>query len=269
MEATPNYEKGKLYTLAVREVMNDPNQPRKYMDPQALKELSASIQKHGVLEPVLFRKGSDGELYLVAGERRLKAAQLAGLETIPALFTEGNPAEIALVENLLRQDLTAVEEAEALDKIMKDFSYKQEDLTQVIGKAQSTISEILSLNRLPQQVRDDCRGDHSVPRRVLVEIAKSKQQRTMTSLFKKYKDSLAATKKTATKKKAQSKAQGLADNVQAIIERIVKLDVSEWPEGDRDTLYTAAQDLLQAVREKLEIQAEAAESEQPADRSVS
>jgi len=266
MEATPSYEKGKLYDLAVREVMNDPNQPRKYMDPQALKELSASIQKHGVLEPVLFRKGGDGEIYLVAGERRLKAAQLAGLETVPALFTEGNPAEIALVENLLRQDLTAVEEAEALDKIMKDFSYKQEDLTQVIGKAQSTISEILSLNRLPQPVRDECRGDHSIPRRVLVEIAKSKQQRTMTSLFKKYKDSLTETKKPATKKQAMSKAQSLANGMQAVIERILKLDVSAWTDEDKNTVHTAAQDLLQAVEEKLEIQVE---SEQPGDSSAS
>ncbi|MCX5810566.1 MAG: ParB/RepB/Spo0J family partition protein, partial [Proteobacteria bacterium] len=181
------YEKGKLYNIALSDLHPDPNQPRKFMDPTALEELTASIKQHGVLEPILFRQDTDGVLYVVAGERRFAAAQNAGMATIPAIFIEGNYAEISLVENLLRQDLTAVEEAEALKGLMDGQSYTQEQLAGIIGKATSTISEILSLNKLPQEVRDECRSDPAISKNILIEIAKSKQQRGMLSLYKKYK----------------------------------------------------------------------------------
>ena len=117
---TQTYKKGKLYDLPIIDLKPDPNQPRKSMDPQALEELTASVQRVGIIQPLLFRVAEGGQisnlspdsanlsprpLYLVAGERRFKAAQLAGLTTVPGICVEGNPSEIALVENLLRQDL--------------------------------------------------------------------------------------------------------------------------------------------------------------------
>ena len=103
---TAKYEKGKLYELSIIDLKPDPNQPRKSMDPQALEELTASITRVGIIQPLLFRVDADSSnLIIVAGERRFKAAQLAGLTTIPGICVEGNPSEIALVENLLRQDL--------------------------------------------------------------------------------------------------------------------------------------------------------------------
>jgi len=117
------YERGKLYEVPVIDFKNDPNQPRKYMDPQGLEELAASIRTHGILEPVLFRSGDQGWVIIVAGERRLAAAKMAGLHVIPGICVEGNHAEIALVENLLRQDLTTVEEAEALQRLKDDQQY--------------------------------------------------------------------------------------------------------------------------------------------------
>jgi ParB family chromosome partitioning protein len=92
----------------------------------------------------------------------------AGLTTIPAIFIVGNYSEIALVENLLRQDLTAVEEAEGLQSLMIEQKYTQEQLGGIIGKAQNTLSEILSLNKLPQEVRDDCRGDRTISKNALI-----------------------------------------------------------------------------------------------------
>lgn len=182
------YQKGKLYTLAVTDITTDPDQPRKYMDPDAQAELAASIARHGVLEPLLFRVDEAGTPILVAGERRLAAARQAGLTTVPAIFVTGNHAEISLVENLLRENLTPVEEAEALNKIMKDHGYTQESLAGVIGKARSTVTEILSLNRLPQEIRDECRGNKTVTRSALIEIARKKQSRGMVTAWQKYKE---------------------------------------------------------------------------------
>ena len=178
---------GGVYEIPVEKIRPNPYQPRKYFDETALGELAESIKANGVIQPIVVRQGDDNELYLVAGERRLKAAQLAGLESIPAILTEGNPIEISLIENLQRENLKPVEEAEALDKMIKEFSYTQEQLAHVIGKARSTVTEILSLNRLPEPVKEECRRA-DISRRVLIEIANKKTSKEMTALFEKAKN---------------------------------------------------------------------------------
>ncbi len=189
-DTTPvTYEKGKLYDLNIANVQPDPDQPRKYFDEQALAELKASIEKHGVLQPVLVRQGADGALLLVSGERRYQASKLAGCLTIPAVFTDGDPAELSIVENLLRENLTAIEEAEAIEKLRALHDYALSDLTTVLGKSASTLSEILSLNKLPTEVKDDCRNDPKAGRSILVLIAKQKTPEKMTALYSKYKES--------------------------------------------------------------------------------
>jgi ParB family transcriptional regulator, chromosome partitioning protein len=181
------YEKGKLYQLPLNDILTDPNQPRKVMEAPALDELAASIGKHGILEPILFRRHDDGNLIVVAGERRIAAARKAGLSFVPAIYIEGNCSEIALVENLLRQDLTAVEEAEALQRLMEQQKYTHEQLSGVIGKARTTISDILLINRLPQEIRDDCRGNRLISKKILIEIARKKQERAMFTAYNSYK----------------------------------------------------------------------------------
>ena len=183
------YEKGKLYNLNLADLQPDPDQPRKYFDEQALSELKISIEKHGVLQPVLVRQGTDGSLLLVSGERRYQASVLAGCSTIPAVFTDGEPAEIAIVENLLRENLTAIEEAEAIDRLRSLHDYTLADLGAVLGKAESTMSEILSLNRLPAEVKDDCRNDPKTSRSILVAIAAQKTPEKMVTLYTRYKES--------------------------------------------------------------------------------
>ncbi|MFZ4858479.1 MAG: ParB/RepB/Spo0J family partition protein [Desulfuromonadaceae bacterium] len=183
------YENGKLYNLNIADLQPDPEQPRKYFDEQALADLKASIEKHGVLQPVLVRQGVDGALLLVSGERRFQASKLAGCLTIPAVFTDGDPGELSIVENLLRENLTAIEEAEAIEKLRAFHDYALSDLTNVLGKSASTLSEILSLNKLPAEVKDDCRNDPKAGRSILVLIAKQKTPEKMTALYNKYKES--------------------------------------------------------------------------------
>ena len=183
------YEKGKLYQLSMSQLSPDPEQPRKFFDEQALAELQASIVSHGVLQPVLVREGGEGAFIIVSGERRYQAAKNAGLETIPAILTDGEPAEISIIENLLRENLTAIEEAEAIERLRALHDYGLAELATALGKSDSTISEILTLNRLPAEVKDDCRNDPKAMRSILVLIARQKTAEQMTALYTKYKES--------------------------------------------------------------------------------
>lgn len=187
--ADPNhFPDGMFLQVPVQEVLPNPEQPRRYFDEESLEELADSIRQKGVLQPVIVRRDDSGRIVLVAGERRLRAAKLAGLERIPAIVTRGNGAEIALIENLQREDLRPVEEAEALYRMVKEHGYTHEQLAKVIGKARTTITETLSLMRLPEAIKEECRRADSYPRRLLVEIAKQPTQEAMLALFSKVKE---------------------------------------------------------------------------------
>ena len=145
-------EDGLLYLSPARIVPN-PNQPRQVFDPRGLEELAASIREHGILQPLTVRRvGEDYEL--VAGERRLRAAALAGLEKVPCLVVrveEETSSLLALVENLQRRDLDFVEEAQALSRLIRTYGLSQEEAARRIGKSQSAVANKLRLLRLPPQ----------------------------------------------------------------------------------------------------------------------
>jgi len=248
--ATVTYKKGKLYDLPIIDLKPDPNQPRKSMDPQALEELTASVKRVGIIQPLLFRvEAGSPYLILVAGERRFKAAQLAGLATVPGICVEGNPSEIALVENLLRQDLTSVEEAEALQRLMEEQKYNQEQLAAIIGKARQTINEILLVNRLPQEIRDECRGDRKISKSVLIEIARKKQVRGMQTAYEKYKDKV---KKAAEGRTKREKAPETAADVMKWLSKaagnLSAVDASTWTEDEKNTFNQTLMDLQETIQ---------------------
>lgn len=182
------YQDGGFYNVPLSAITPDPNQPRKFFDPEALAELTLSIKQKGVLQPVIIRMNSDNKIYLVAGERRYRAAKMAGLTEIPTILTKGNPMEIALIENLQRDDLKPIEEAEALGRMIDEHNYTHEQLAQVIGKARSTITETLSLNKLPEEIKKECRQVNNYPRRLLVEISKQETPEAMRVLFNRVKE---------------------------------------------------------------------------------
>ncbi len=176
-------QEGNFQYVEVDFITADPKQSRKYFNYESLEQLSRSIVQKGMLQPVIVKKGSNGEFQLVAGERRLRAAKIAGLTRVPALLTNGNTLEISLIENLQRENLRPLEEAEALASMMKEFGYTLDQLGQVLNKAKSTLSETLSLNKLPDMIKEELwRTDH-YPRRLLVEIAKQESPESMLSLF--------------------------------------------------------------------------------------
>jgi ParB family chromosome partitioning protein len=177
-----DYQEG-MYHIDINLILPDPDQPKKYSDPKALEELANSIREKGLIQPLIVRKEETGQIILVAGKRRLEAAKMAGIEKIPAIFSQGNPLEISMIENLQRENLKPIEEAEALGRMIEKHGYTEEKLAFAIGRARSAISETIGLNVLPETIRDECRHNDKYPRQFLVEIAKQGTPEAMVSLF--------------------------------------------------------------------------------------
>lgn len=148
-------EKGVGQMLAVADVMPNPGQPRKTFDKEALETLADSIAKYGVLQPITVRRRADGKYLIIAGERRWRASQLAGLKDIPALVIEADDrlaAELALIENLQREDLNPIEEAEGYQSLIDDFGFTQEEIAEAVGRGRATIANSVRLLDLNPQV---------------------------------------------------------------------------------------------------------------------
>jgi ParB family chromosome partitioning protein len=151
--------------LPLDQVVPNPYQPRTQFDAQKLEELTASVREHGVLQPVLARRIGHDRYQLIAGERRFRAAQAAGLRSIPALvreLSEQEQLEIALVENVQREDIGVMEAARAYRRLMDEFEMTQEMVAQRVGKSRSAIANLLRLLSLPEEVQESIeRGEIS------------------------------------------------------------------------------------------------------------
>jgi ParB family chromosome partitioning protein len=148
-------QKGGVVRLPIESIRRDGNQPRKAFDEAKLQELAGSIKAQGLIQPVLVRRDGDG-YRLIAGERRWRAAQLAGLKEIPSIVREASDAEafeLALVENLQRADLNPIEEAEGYRRLVEEYKLTQEQVSQRVGKERSTVANSLRLLGLPDEVK--------------------------------------------------------------------------------------------------------------------
>lgn len=142
--------------VPVSRMRPDPGQPRRYFDETALAELADSIARRGLIQPIVVRPHGSGEYQIVAGERRWRAAQRAQLHEVPVLVRDLGDAEtleVALIENVQRQDLNAIEEAEAYQKLGVDYGHGQEEIAKLVGKSRSHIANLLRLLTLPETVR--------------------------------------------------------------------------------------------------------------------
>jgi len=143
--------------IPLAELESNPLQPRRHFDQASLEELAATIRAHGVLTPVVVRRSPHG-YQIVAGERRVRAARLAGLTRVPAIVREASNAqalEMALVENLQREDLNPLEAAEAYQRLIEEFALTQEEVARRVGRDRSSVTNALRLLKLPRRIRED------------------------------------------------------------------------------------------------------------------
>ncbi|HYR96354.1 MAG TPA: ParB/RepB/Spo0J family partition protein, partial [Candidatus Binatus sp.] len=174
-----------LTLLPLRDVRANPDQPRKHFDEEKIAELSASIKAHGLLQPIVVRRVADG-FELIAGERRLRAAQLAEIDRLPALVREvEDPLELALIENLQREDLSALEEAEGLAALIARHGYSHREVADLLGKSRPYVSNTLALTRLPGAVKDDLQRDGtSISREILMGVARQEDPEAALALWR-------------------------------------------------------------------------------------
>jgi ParB family chromosome partitioning protein len=152
----PQKAEGEIEEIEISKIRRNPNQPRQQLDPEKLKELAASIEQRGVLQPIMVRRVGE-EYELVVGERRFQAAKTLGWEKIPAILkhlSDDEILQISLIENLQREDLNPIEEAEAYESLIKKLKLSQEEVAKQVGRDRTSITNALRLLKLPKEVKD-------------------------------------------------------------------------------------------------------------------
>jgi ParB family chromosome partitioning protein len=225
----PESQKENVFYVEVNKIRANPDQPRQDFDQEGLKELSSSIRKYGVLQPLLVSKmeeesprGKNVYYQLIAGERRLKASKLAGIPSVPVVIrddfvTKGAKLEVALVENVQRKDLNPVEEAEAYERLAKEFGLTQQEIAHKVGKSREVIANSLRLISLPKDIKESLRGGilSRAHARALLAFGDEDKQREVYAhilsgrLSSKEVEQLASTSKPSKSKKSKFTAQEL------------------------------------------------------------
>lgn len=210
-------ENGRIQYLPIEQIRPNPAQPRKIFEPEALRELASSIERYGILQPLTVRRCC-GEFELVAGERRLRAAKLAGCTEVPCIFLSVDDAQsgmVALVENLQRRDLDYIEEAEGLLRLMRLYGLNQEQTAERVGKSQSAVANKLRLLRLSPAVLARLREHHLSERhaRALLKLPTEDDRLFVLSVISREQMNVAKTEEFIDayleKKRAQEPKRGL------------------------------------------------------------
>lgn len=170
--------------IKIGKIRANPEQPRRTFDPVTLEELADSIRRHGIIQPILVEKTSDGDFMIVAGERRFRAATIAGLNEIPVIvrsFTQEKRLEIAIIENIQREDLNPIEEAQGYRSLMELTRLTQEEVAERVGKNRSTVANALRLLKLPADILDALKKGEITPghARAILSLVNPADQRIL------------------------------------------------------------------------------------------
>lgn len=173
--------------LPLDAIRPNPDQPRKHFDETALRELSESIRVRGLLQPVIVKREPDGRYLLLAGERRYRASRMAGLDAIPALVRDDHPLEVAMIENLQREDLTPLEEALGIAALIEAQGYTHAEVADMLHKSRPHVSNTLALTRLPKSIQEEYSADPTISRDILISVARQKDEEAMLGLWRRVK----------------------------------------------------------------------------------
>lgn len=173
----------RIVELDLTAIVPNPEQPRTIFDQEKLQELAASIEARGLIHPITVKSMGEGRYMIVAGERRFRALGLLGRNTAPAIISEGNTDELALIENVQRENLHPIDEFEAVVRLVDRHGYKHEDAARVLGKSRVSITELLSLAAIPEAIRQGARGNERVTKSFLIELARIKDEDKQLALW--------------------------------------------------------------------------------------
>lgn len=209
-------EDGQFKEIPIAQISPDPNQPRRFFDEEKLNELAESIRQKGVIQPIIVKPDPANHRYtLIAGERRYRASIIAGRPYIPALVKEKeDPLELGIIENLQREDLKPLEEAQAILRLKEEKNYTDEEIAKILGMSRPNVNASLALNRLPERIKTECQHSDNATKSLLYQIVtgkneegKPKSEEDMVKLWERYQRG--ATSLTREKKnKAQAQDTG-------------------------------------------------------------
>jgi ParB family transcriptional regulator, chromosome partitioning protein len=253
----PSEDTRRMFLVELTKIRPNPDQPRKTFDEESLEELAQSIQKHGQLQPIVLKKDDDEDMYiLAAGERRFRAHQRLGMTHIYAVLTDGSLDEISLIENVQREDLHPLELAEYLDKMMKNHSWNQVELSNVIGKARKTINEVLLLNTLPEAIKEEWRTSAtSVPKSVLIQLARMDNPEEQKAFWQQAQGGVLTVKaaraqrKTGTQKEPASVITHLLTSGKGLTRKLKSLTVQDLTSDDVYQLFELRKEITDLITE--------------------
>lgn len=255
----PSQDAQRIIELRLDEIVPNPYQPRKHFDEEGIRDLAASIKRHGHLQPIAVQKRPDSEGYMiVAGERRFRALQFLARETVNAVVVRGNPQELALIENLQRENLKPLEEAEGLASLMESHGYTQEELAEVVGKSRVSVTETLRLNDLPPAIKEECRT-FDIPKLMLLQVAREEGDEAKCQLWEDIKAGRVKTVRQAKERRQegpkaerakQSEAAQTISFGRSFVRRLEALSDEYLATNQAD--YAAVAALVRQLNERLE-----------------
>jgi ParB family chromosome partitioning protein len=253
-----------LAQIPITQIAPNPHQPRKAFNEASIEELARSVREHGIVQPIVVTRTSDSHYRLIAGERRLRAAQRAGLQTVPAvikeLLKEGDSLQIALIENIQREDLNPIEEAGAYHQLHDEFGLTQEEISRRVGKERSTVANFLRLLRLPDSVKELLAGGQLTMghARALLSVDSAKRQEQLaqrvvkSNLNVRQTEMLAATTSAKPVKRAKPKDVFTRDAEEKLTRSLrTKVDIDRRRRGGVIHIRFASEDDLIRIFDEL------------------
>ena len=256
------YEIGKIYSIDINNLMPNPEQPRKYFDEDEIKALAADIEVNGLLQNITFTC-HEGKLIIISGERRVRAHKQLGKGTIEAKYVKGDLLTLALMENILRSDLTAIEFAESVAVLQKQKNCSNDEIAEIIGKKKSTTSEILKIASLPEEIRNDARTKPQMTRERLLKVARRRDADVQKKMYNKLCHMLEKPENTPRKSSEKShgntesgnrfvnayirKIEGMTAELNASHEKMLSKSNDELTDEEKQNLIAAFKNMQAAI----------------------